>query len=78
MPAQAYPLAALRSLGRALSWVVWAPVRLVAAAGHGLRRLAGSFRSWVLATLAVLVLLVVYYALAEIYTPLTTDAYVQP
>jgi multidrug resistance efflux pump len=49
----------------------------VAGAGHGLLRLAGSFRLWVLAILAVLVLLIVYYALADIYTPLTTDAYVQ-
>jgi multidrug resistance efflux pump len=64
-------------VGRALSWVVWAPARLAAGAGRGLRRLAGSFRFWVLATLAVLVLLVVYYALADIYTPLTTEAYVQ-
>jgi multidrug resistance efflux pump len=50
---------------------------MAAGAGRGLRRLAGSFRFWVLATLAVLVLLVVYYALADIYTPLTTEAYVQ-
>jgi multidrug resistance efflux pump len=50
---------------------------LVAGAGRGVRRLAGSFRFWVLATLGVIVLLIVYYALAEIYTPLTTEAYVQ-
>jgi multidrug resistance efflux pump len=56
---------------------VWAPARLTAGAGRGLRRLAGSFRFWVLATLGVVVLLVAYYALADIYTPLTTDAYVQ-
>jgi multidrug resistance efflux pump len=31
----------------------------------------------VLGTLSVLILLIVYYALAAIYTPLTTDAYVQ-
>jgi multidrug resistance efflux pump len=42
-----------------------------------LRRLAGSFRFWILFTLAILILLVVYYAFAAIYTPLTTDAYVQ-
>jgi multidrug resistance efflux pump len=61
--------------------VLWrllaAPVRLLAGAGRGLRRVAGSFRFWVLAVLGLIVLLVVYYALAEIYTPLTTDAYVQ-
>jgi multidrug resistance efflux pump len=77
MPARAHPLAVLRPVVRALSWVLWAPARLAAGAGHGLRRLAGSFRLWVLATLSVLVLLVVYYALADIYTPLTTEAYVQ-
>jgi multidrug resistance efflux pump len=48
-----------------------------AGVGRGLRRLAGSFRFWVLITLGVIVLLIVYYALAEIYTPLTTEAYVQ-
>jgi multidrug resistance efflux pump len=50
---------------------------LVAGFGRGLRRMAGSFRFWVLAILGVIVLLVAYYALAEIYTPLTTEAYVQ-
>jgi multidrug resistance efflux pump len=49
----------------------------VAGAGRGLRHLAGSFRFWVLATLGVVVLLIAYYALAEIYTPLTTEAFVQ-
>jgi multidrug resistance efflux pump len=77
MPARAPQLAVLRPLVRALSWVVWAPLRLAAGAGRGLRRLAGSFRFWVLATLGVLLLLIGYYALAAIYTPLTTDAYVQ-
>jgi multidrug resistance efflux pump len=56
---------------------VWAPVRLTAGAGRGLRHLAGSFRFWVLVAVGVIVLLVVYYALADIYTPLTLEAYVQ-
>jgi multidrug resistance efflux pump len=60
-----------------VSWALWAPVRMVAGVGRGLRALAGSFRFWVLGTLGVLILLVGYYALAAIYTPLTTDAYVQ-
>jgi multidrug resistance efflux pump len=60
-----------------VAWVVWAPVRLVAGAGRGLRRLAGSFRFWVFTVLGVIVLLIVYYALSDIYTPLTTDAFVQ-
>jgi multidrug resistance efflux pump len=58
-------------------WIVWAPIKLVSAVARGLRRLAGSFRFWVLAILGVIGALVVYYALAEIYTPLTTEAYVQ-
>src|SRR5262249_10088474 len=36
-----------------------------------------SFRFWILLLLALLVILVAYYALADRYTPLTTDAYVQ-
>jgi multidrug resistance efflux pump len=71
------PSRVIQSLGRVCSGVVRAPVRLVAGLGRGLRRVAGSFRFWVLACLGLIVLLVVYYALAEIYTPLTTDAYVQ-
>ncbi len=49
----------------------------LACAGRGVRRLLRSFRFWVLVSVGVLLLLVVYYALAEIYTPLTTDAFVQ-
>jgi multidrug resistance efflux pump len=39
--------------------------------------LAGSVRFWVLAIVILLALLVLYYALAEIYTPFTTEAYAQ-
>jgi multidrug resistance efflux pump len=67
----------LGTLVRTVRLIIWAPVRLMIALGRGLRRLAESFRFWVLATVGVLVLLIAYYALAEIYTPLTTDAYVQ-
>ncbi len=63
--------------GRLLSRVVWAPLRLIGAAGRGLRQMVGSFRFWVLAIVVVLVLLIAYYALSEVYTPLTTEAYVQ-
>jgi multidrug resistance efflux pump len=77
MPAPARSLAVLRPLGRTLSWAARAPVRLAAGAGRGLRHLAGSFRFWVLVAVSVIVLLVVYYALADIYTPLTLEAYVQ-
>src|SRR5262249_60785486 len=41
---------------------------------RGVLRLARPFRFWVLGALGVLILLIVYYALATIYTPLTTDA----
>jgi multidrug resistance efflux pump len=41
------------------------------------RRLLRSFRAWVLLIVFFIVLLIVYYALADRYTPLTTDAYVQ-
>jgi multidrug resistance efflux pump len=41
------------------------------------RRLLRSFRAWVLLIVLFIVLLIVYYALADRYTPLTTDAYVQ-
>jgi multidrug resistance efflux pump len=53
--------------------VAW-PVRTLA---RGLRRALGSFSFWVLAALALLVVLLAYYALADRRTPLTTDAYVQ-
>jgi multidrug resistance efflux pump len=64
-------------IGRFVSRTAWAPVRLIGGAGRGLRRMAGSFRFWVLAIITLLVALIVYYALSEIYTPLTTEAYVQ-
>jgi multidrug resistance efflux pump len=63
--------------GRLLSRAAWAPFRLIGAAGRGLRRMVGSFRFWVVAIVLVLVLLIAYYALSEVYTPLTTEAYVQ-
>ena len=53
------------------------PFRLLAAFGRGVRRVAGSFRFWVLLIVCVIVLLVAYYAFSEVYTPLTTEAYVQ-
>jgi multidrug resistance efflux pump len=59
----------LSLLGRVASFVLWPFVLL--------RRLAGSFRFWVVAIVALLALMVVYYVLAERHTPITTDAYVQ-
>lgn len=63
----------MRSLIQALGWLT----RPVVLGWRGLRRLGGSFRFWVLSILAVLLLLVAYYYLADRYTPMTTDAYVQ-
>ncbi len=61
--------------------LVWAAARLpwvtLRAGGRGARRVLRSARFWVPFLFAVVVLLVVYYALADRYTPLTTDAYVQ-
>jgi multidrug resistance efflux pump len=53
------------------------PLRALGGLWRGVRRLIGSFRFWVIVIVCILVLLVVYYALSEIYTPLTTEAYVQ-
>lgn len=58
-------------------WIGWGLTRPVVYPWRGLRRCARSFRFWVLLILGVLVLLIVYYALADRYTPLTSDAYVQ-
>ncbi len=41
------------------------------------RKLLLSARAWVLFILLIVVVLVVYYVLADLYTPFTTDAYVQ-
>jgi multidrug resistance efflux pump len=41
------------------------------------RKLVLSARAWVLFILLLVVVLVVYYVLADLYTPFTTDAYVQ-
>ncbi len=75
MPAPPRSLAA--GVAPVLSWILWAPIRLLAGIGRGLRRLAASFRFWVFVILGIIVLLIVYYALADIYTPFTTDAFVQ-
>jgi len=53
----------------AAAGLLWIPRRL--------RGLTGSLRFWALSLIVVLVVLVLYYALADRYAPLTTDAYVQ-
>jgi multidrug resistance efflux pump len=56
--------------------VVW-PWRLLKAFLSGGRKLLLSVRAWVLFALLLIVVLVAYYVLADLYTPFTTDAYVQ-
>ena len=77
MAASPRQVAVLRRVGAQLLRILGSPFGLLAAIGRTLRRLAASFRFWVLTVVAVLLLLIVYYALSEIYTPLTTDAFVQ-
>ncbi len=67
----------MRSILVFLRGVLAAVAAVLLAIPRALRRLAGSFRFWVLVLVAVLAGLVGYYALADRYTPLTTDAYVQ-
>jgi multidrug resistance efflux pump len=53
---------------------------LLAAARHILRathRLLSSVRVWVLVIVLLIAVLVTYYVLSDLYTPLTTDAYIQ-
>jgi multidrug resistance efflux pump len=56
--------------GRAFLTVLLAPVRIG-------RRVLLSARAWVLFILLAIAALVTYYVLADLYTPFTTDAYVQ-
>jgi multidrug resistance efflux pump len=67
----------MRTLGQILRWILWLLTRPIVYFGRGVRYLALSFRFWVLLILAVIALLVAYYAVADRYTPMTTDAYVQ-
>lgn len=53
------------------------PWRLVRAVGSRTGRLLRSARFWILFLLTFLVILIAYYALANHYTPYTTDAYLQ-
>jgi multidrug resistance efflux pump len=68
---------AWRALVGVLGWSLWLLTRPPVLLGRGTRRLATSFRFWVLVLLGLVVVLVGYYAAADRYTPLTTDAYVQ-
>jgi multidrug resistance efflux pump len=61
---------ALSKLGKILLRVLLWPLRI----GH---RLIVSARAWILFVLLVIAALVTYYVLSDLYTPFTTDAYVQ-
>jgi multidrug resistance efflux pump len=77
MTAQAQQSNNSHRMAQALAWAARLPVRLLGGIGRGLQRLVGSVRFWVLVIVCVLVLLILYYALAELYTPFTTEAYAQ-
>jgi multidrug resistance efflux pump len=77
MSAQARQSNTSHRMAQALVWAARLPVRLLGGIGRGLRRMVGSVRFWVLVIVCVLVLLILYYALAELYTPFTTEAYAQ-
>jgi malate dehydrogenase (oxaloacetate-decarboxylating)(NADP+) len=51
--------------------------RVLPALGAGCRKLLHSVRFWAFFLLCLIVAVVAYYALADRYTPFTTDAYVQ-
>jgi multidrug resistance efflux pump len=63
----------LTFLGR-LAKIGWAVLLFPVRMGRALLR---SARAWILFLLLVIVALVAYYILADLYTPFTTDAYVQ-
>jgi multidrug resistance efflux pump len=56
--------------------LLW-PWKLLKAFLSGGRKLLLSARAWVLFILLVIAVLVTYYILSDLYTPFTTDAYVQ-
>ena len=50
---------------------------LLRGAGHFVSRAMRSFRFWLLVIIAMIVLIVAYYVVADRYTPFTSDAFVQ-
>src|SRR5689334_9586350 len=58
-------------------WGVWVLTRPIVWPWQVVRHLTGSFRFWLLVIVGVIVLLVAYFSVADRFTPLTTDAYVQ-
>jgi multidrug resistance efflux pump len=62
---------------RVVGWPFWALSRPPVWTWKGIGYLLTSFRFWLLFILTVLILLIVYHAFADAYTPITSDAYVQ-
>jgi multidrug resistance efflux pump len=60
-----------------LKAIVLAPWKLLRMFLAGSRRLLLSARAWVLLVVLMIVVLVAYYILSDLYTPFTADAYVQ-
>jgi multidrug resistance efflux pump len=66
-----------RTSWRVVSWPFWALSRPPVWAWRGAGYLLTSFRFWLTLILTVLVVLIAYHAMADAYTPITSDAYVQ-
>jgi multidrug resistance efflux pump len=62
---------------RLLRWPAWVLSRPVVWSWRAIAYFLASFRFWLLVIVTVLVVLVIYHSLADHYTPITTDAYVQ-
>ena len=67
----------MKTLWQAVLWLPRRILRLIAMLIRGVRGILNSLRFWVLIVLALFVLLLAYYALADRYTPFTTDTFVQ-
>jgi multidrug resistance efflux pump len=67
----------MKTLWRALLWLPRFLLHLVATLYRTIRGTLSSLRFWVLLVVGCFALLLAYYALADRYTPFTTDTYVQ-
>jgi multidrug resistance efflux pump len=67
----------MKTFWQALLWLPRKILQTFAALLRGVRGILNSLRFWVLIVLAGFLLLIVYYALADRYTPFTTDTFVQ-
>jgi multidrug efflux system membrane fusion protein len=67
----------MKTIWQALLWLPRKVLQMFAALLRGIRGILNSLRFWVLIVLAGFLLLIAYYALADRYTPFTTDMFVQ-